>query len=146
MLTHRQIQLLLQLAFMGGEGYGGDSLGKQQRKDPYLKQIISYLQTGELPREERQARELVLGKSQFTMDDKILYRMEADKSLGIIPPAVDRQKIFEEVHAGPFSGHFREAKIHGELSRHYWWPGIRTDSTQLCRSCLTCAACNVGRC
>ena len=78
------------------------------------------------------------------MDDGILYRVEADKSLRIIPPAVDRQKL-EEVHAGPFSGHLREAKIHSELSHHYWWPGMHTDIAHLCRSCLTCAARNVGR-
>ena len=71
--------------------------------------------------------------------------MEVDKSLRIIPPAVDRQKPFEEVHAGLFIGHLREAKIHSELSHHYWWPGMHTDIAQLCRSCLTSAACNVGR-
>ena len=79
------------------------------------------------------------------MDDGVLYRVKADKSLRIIPPAVDRQKLFEEVHAGPFSEHLREAKIHSELSRHYWWPGMHTDIAQLCCSCLTCAAHNVGR-
>jgi hypothetical protein len=37
----------------GGEGCGGDSLGERQCEDPYLKEIIFYLETGELPTEER---------------------------------------------------------------------------------------------
>ena len=48
------------------------------------------------------------------MDDGTLYRVEADKSLRIIPPAGDRQKLFEEVHGGLFGEHLREAKMHSE--------------------------------
>lgn len=129
----------------GGEECESDSLSKRQREDPYLKEIITYLETGDLPTEEKRARELVLGSSQFTLNDRILYRVEADKSLRIIPPATDRQKLFKEAHQGPFSGHLREAKIHSELSRHYWWPGMRRDIAQMCRSCLTCATRGVGK-
>ena len=71
--------------------------------------------------------------------------MEADKSLRIIPPTGDRQKLFEEVHGGLFGGHLREAQMHSELSRHYWWPGMRAEIAHMCRSCLTCAVRNVGR-
>ena len=65
--------------------------------------------------------------------------------LRIIPPTGDRKQIFEEAHAGTFGGHLREAKIHGQLSKHYWWPRMRADTTSWCWACLTCATCHVGQ-
>ena len=127
-----------------GEGQG-DSLRKRQREDPYLREIMSYLETGDLPTEEKRARRLVLGSSQLTMRDGVLYRIEPDKTLRIVPPTQDRQKLFAEVHEGPFSGHLREAKVHSQLSCHYWWPGMRTDIANMCRSCLVCATRSVGK-
>ena len=103
------------------------------------------LEMGELPGDERRAREIVLGKSQFALRDGALYRIESDKSLRIVLPTADRKKLFMEAHEGPFGGHLREAKIHSELSRHYWWPGMRAELTHWCRSCLTCATQSVGR-
>ena len=128
-----------------GEECGEDILADRQRADPHLRDIILYLETGDLPSENRRARELVVGRAQFTLSDCVLYRIEADKTLRIIPPEVDRQKLFREVHEGPFAGHLREAKIHGELSRHYWWPGMRSDLAKWCRSCMLCATRSVGK-
>ena len=42
-------------------------------------------------------------------------------------------------------GHLREAKIHSELSHPYWWPHMRADLTDWCRSCLRCATCRVRK-
>ena len=53
--------------------------------------------------------------------------------------------MFEEVHGGPFGGHLRDAKIHGELSRQYWWPGMRRDIFRWCQACMVCASRQVGR-
>ena len=104
-----------------------------------------YLETGELPGDSRRARELVLGKSQFTLCDGVLYRLESDMCLRVVPPTADRNELCREAHEGPFGGHLREAKIHSELSRHYWWPGMRANLTKWCRSCVRCATRGVGR-
>ena len=83
---------------------------------------------------------------QFTLTEGILYYVEpADKTLRVIPPNPDCYRLFCEVHEGPFSGHLREAKIYGKLSRHYWWPGMRREVTLWCRACITCATRSVGR-
>ena len=129
----------------GGEEFRSEPLSRRQREDPHLRQIITYLESGDLPDEEKRAREIVLGASQFTLDDEVLYKFNPDKTLRIVPPYAVRQKLFEEVHEGPFAGHLREAKIHSELSRHYWWPGMRSDVASMCRLCLLCATRNVGK-
>ena len=77
--------------------------------------------------------------------DGILYHIEKDKSLRVIPPQPTRKKLFDEVHSGKFAGHLRGAKIHSLLSRHYWWPGMRKDIHYWCRACLTCATRHTGR-
>jgi len=69
--------------------------------------------------------------------DDVLYHVEADKTLRVIPPRQDRETLFHEAHDGAFGAHLKDAKVHSELSRHYWWRGMRTD-IQWCRTCLTC--------
>lgn len=62
----------LQTQAEGGEGWESDSLTIRQREDPYLNEIMVYLEAGELPTDEKRARELVLESSQFTLDDGVL--------------------------------------------------------------------------
>ena len=38
-----------------------------------------------------------------------------------------------------------DAKVYGMLSRHSWWPRMRKDVAQWCKSCLVCATRHVGR-
>ena len=33
----------------------------------------------------------------------------------------------------------------GQLSQHYWWPGMRRDIASWCHQCLCCATRNVGK-
>ena len=128
-----------------GEGSRDLTLRERQCKDTHLKPIIDYLETGDLPQDEKQARELVISKELFIMEDDVLYRVERDKSLRFVPPSSDRRKLFDEAHSGKFAGHLREAKIHSVLARHYWWPGMRADITSWCRACLPCATRSVGK-
>ena len=81
-------------------------------------------------------------ESQYTV---ILYQIEDDKTLRIIPPAADHQRIFKLANGGQFGGHMRESKMHGHLARQYWWPKMRTDVREWCQTCTVCASRNVGR-
>ena len=98
-----------------------------QCSDVELKEILDYLEEGLLPEDDKQARALTLSKSEYTCIDGILYHVERDKSLRLIPPSNARKKLFDEVHSGAYGAHLKDAKIHGELSKHYWWPRMRAD-------------------
>ena len=121
------------------------SIRGSQLKDPNLKLIIDYLENGMLPQDKERARELVLGSSSYQLLDGILYHVEPDKSLRLIPPDHDREHLFRETHSGIFGAHLKDAKIHGELSKHYWWPKMRTDICKWCQSCLVCVTRQAGR-
>ncbi len=125
---------------------GEPDLGTRQRDDPELRQVIDFVLEGTLPGDEKKARELALAKALYEVVDGVLYRAQPDKSLRIIPPEKDRQKLFLEAHAGVFGAHLKDAKVHGELGRHYWWPGMRADIIRWCRGCLTCVTRQAGRC
>ena len=75
----------------------------RQQKDPKLKLIMDYLEKGDLPKDDKNARELVLGRSLYQVIEGILYHMEPDKSLHLIPPNVDQERLFHEVHGGIFA-------------------------------------------
>ena len=122
------------------ENNGNVSIRDRQWRDPEIKLIMDYLENGDLPKDERKARKLVLGRSLYQVVDGVLYHMEPDKSLRLIPPVCDR-----EVHGGIFGAHLKDAKIHGELSKHYWWPKMRADICKWCYSCLVCATRQAGR-
>ena len=123
----------------------GGGIRKHQLDDPELKCIMLYLEDGELPRDEKKAKELVLGGSLYEVVDGILYHTELDESLCLIPPSCDRESLFQEVHNSTFGAHLKDTKIHGELSKHYWWLRVRSDIWKWCRSCLVCATRQPGR-
>ena len=128
----------------GEHGPDQTSLSERQLKDPHVREIIRYLVDGELPTDDKQARRILLGQSNFTVLDGILYHIEEDKTLRIVPPTSDRHRLFLEAHEGVFSGHLRQAKIHSQLNRHYWWMGMRRDINAWCRACTKCATRNMG--
>ena len=120
-------------------------LAKAQREDPVLSRVIDYLESGTLPAEDKLAREVIMSKSLYVLIDKVLYHIERDKTLRLIPPQNNRKKLFHDVHDGPYGGHLRDAKIHGELAKHYWWPGMRSDIVSWCRECIICATRQPGK-
>ena len=117
------------------------SIEDRQREDPELKLIIDYQKEGVLPRDDKKARELLLSRVQYHMKGGVLYYVEADKTLRLIPPTGYRKHPFEEAHCGMFGAHLGGAKVHGQLSKHYWWPRMRADISGWCQGCLVCATC-----
>jgi len=95
---------------------------------------------GELPEDEKKARELVMGKSQFEIKDGVLYHIEKDKTLRVVPPANSRKELFDDVHKGVFGAHLRSAKIHSQLAQHYWWLSMRADIDHWVHACMVCAS------
>ena len=98
---------------------GGDMMKEGQRKDAEIKVIIDFHENDVLPDDDKKARELLISREQYHLEDDILYYVAADKKLRLIPPISDRQQLFKEAHSWPFEAHLREAKVHGELCKHY---------------------------
>ena len=105
-------------------------LADLQKKDDSLAVIVEYLETGILPEDKKLAKTLALTQSQYVLQDGVLYHVEPDSTLRVIPPFDMRDKLFQQTHGGQFGGHLSDIKVHSELRRHYWWTGMRKDITQ----------------
>ena len=123
----------------------GDELAALQRDDKELKEIIDFLESDILPSEEKKAKLLSFTQSQYTLMDSILYHIQQDGSLRVIPPGNLREELFHQAHGGIYGGHLGDAKVYSELLRHYWWPKMRSDITHWSKSCLTCATYGRGQ-
>ena len=122
-----------------------ESISVLQRQDEELVPVIKFLEDGVLPQEDKLARTVALTSSQYTVLDGVLYRVEADATLRLIPPQSLREKLMREVHTVRFEAHLSDVKIYSELKKHYWWSGMRNSVTQWTRACLTCATHQPGR-
>jgi len=100
-------------------------------KDAEIKMVIDFHENGILPDDDQKARELLISKEQYHLENDILYYVAADKTLRLIPP----MNSCLEKH---IVGHLREAKAHGELCKHYWWKTMRADIRKWCSGCLVC--------
>lgn len=107
--------------------------------------MIVYLETGVLPSEEKLAKKTAMTASQYLVEDQILYHVESDGTLRLVPPATHQEDLFQQAHSGVFGAHLSEAKVYSELRRHYWWEGMREDIGKLTRGCLVCATRESGR-
>ena len=120
------------------------SLEERQRADPELAPVMSYIESGVLPEGDK-AHHLTLTRNRFELLEGILYHVEPDKTLRLVLPRDDRKWVFDEAHEGSFGGHLRDVKVYGQLSKHYWWPRMRSDIVNWCRACLTCLSRRVGK-
>ena len=84
-------------------------------------------------------------QSQYTLVDNVLYHVEQDGSLRVIPPVGTREELFHQAHGGVYGGHLGDRKVYSELQRHYWWPRMWSDINHWNKSCLTCATYGRGQ-
>ena len=94
-----------------------------------------------LPSDDKKARELLSSRTQYHdhIEEGILYYVETDKTLRLILPVGDRKHLFEEAHSGKFGAYLRDAKVYGELLKHYWWPRMKANISEWYQGCLVCA-------
>ena len=53
-------------------------------------------------------------------------------------PKIYRSEILSLAHETPMSGHSSVNKTCHKILNHVYWPGLKTDVSNYCRSCYTC--------
>ena len=113
------------VAVLATTGSGGEedsenesTLASLQRGDAELAPMIEYLETGVLPPGDQDARRIVLSSGQYTLEDDILYHVEDDGTLRVVPPVDQRERLFAEAHGGKFGAHLGDAKVYSEIKKH----------------------------
>ncbi|KAA3464322.1 reverse transcriptase [Gossypium australe] len=48
------------------------------------------------------------------------------------------QRILKEAHSSPYAMHLGGSKMYRDLREQFWWPGLKSEVTELVGKCLTC--------
>ena len=56
----------------------------------------------------------------------------------IVVPRAYRSEILYLAHETPMSGHLGVNKTYHKILNHFFWPGLKSDVSQHCKSCHTC--------
>ena len=122
-------------------------LRDEQLKDPVVKDIREFLQSGKLPEDQKRARKIVLMSPQFVLVAEVVYYVHPKtRNKHVVVPSHLREKILRETHAGKYSGHFSGRHLYDTLSSKWWWEGMYSDAERFASSCPECiVATGTGR-
>lgn len=118
-----------------------------QRRDRDLSNLIHYLETSELPYNDRAARKLLLIEDWFYIGtDGLLYRIELNSKRNssepisqlVIPESL-RFEILSNAHDHITGGHLGTHKTYQKIRKRYWWRGMFKDTEHWCKSCVDCS-------
>ena len=115
----------------------------EQRRDHDIAQLIDFLEAKKLPDDPEVAKRITAqARKGYYLIDGILYFEEADMldRRRLVVPQHLREKVMEEHHNSPYSGHFAVKRMKNRVSQYFYWPGMRGDIHRKCMSCIECAS------
>ena len=112
----------------------------EQAKDPDLKEMIEFLNCGDLPDNPRRARKVAAQAPLFVLIEGVLYYLgpKCSTRKRVVVPHHLRRQVMADNHSGPYGGHFAVSRLFGSLSMQWWWQGMYADVLRFCKSCPEC--------
>lgn len=108
---------------------GGPQLIRAQASDPSLKSV---------------RRTAGLASSLYYFDSEgALYRSgkmtpEGTRIAQLVLPSSHRRAVLNLAHIAPLAGHFGVAKTTARITARFFWPGLRKEVKEMCKSCTIC--------
>jgi hypothetical protein len=56
----------------------------------------------------------------------------------VVPAGEARNRVLEEAHDSPYSGHFGKHKVLHQINQNFWWRGWRKDVESYVFGCMVC--------
>ena len=135
------------------EGIAGEELQKEQRCDPILSPVISWLESGQGRPKWEQISSLspeIKGYwAQFErliLKEGILYckwevaSLRHEQSLKLVIPKVLQEKVLLLLHDSVTAGHLGVKKTLQRVKQRYYWCGSSRDVKAWCRNCPKCSS------
>ena len=124
-----------------------------QRRDSALHNLITYLESNQLPLEDSIARTLLLQIDDFYLDDNGLLchiwypgKRHAGRLFSqLVVPIGFRREILTHAHDDATGGHKGIQKTYEKVCRKSYWVGMFKDIEHWCKSCVDCAMKNSPR-
>ena len=117
------------------------SFGEEQKRDPGVMEVIKFLETGQLPVDQKRARRIATQQSLFTLVDGVLYFLDPKQEhrCRAVVPSHLQEQILEENHRKWMGGHFSGKRMYSMLARRWWWDGMYASTLKYARNCPECA-------
>ncbi|CAG2196856.1 unnamed protein product [Mytilus edulis] len=120
----------------------------EQRKDTYFKNIITFLESGELPENAKWRRNILTLQPFYFINDGILYHInkkykrhckDTEVTIQIAVPRKLVPVVLKETHDGLLSGHLGINRTIQRTQRSFFWPSIGSDVAEWVKSCELCS-------
>lgn len=134
-------------------------IGKDQRECSDFQEIIQYLETRELPADQKRANTIAIeANNQYVLSHGILYHLHTPRSkkgkdvdfdkfiLQLAVPKSKRKDIllaYHDCQAG--GGHFGHKKTYYSIRDKYFWPQMYDDIEKYVKTCDTCQRTKIVR-
>ncbi|KAG1956974.1 gag-pol fusion protein [Pimephales promelas] len=76
-------------------------------------------------------------ESKLFLQDGVLYRWQGTEAKMVVPQKA-RDLVLQLGHSVPWAGHLGRHKTIARIGRHFFWPSLRKDVGDFCRSCPKC--------
>lgn len=122
-------------------------IADQQRQCQDIAPMIRYLELGELPENDKEARTIVIESTEYAIDNGLLYHYFQPRSRGkshsfinqlVVPKSV-RQRILNGFHEE--SSHPGFHRCYLSIRRKYFWKCMHADVQRHIASCQNCQQC-----
>ena len=113
------ISVLLELEPLNSE-FNPETASEQQ-KDHRVIEILTYIKTGTLPKEEQRARKIAAQANLFGIENDVLYIDPKRRSRKrAVAPDHLKERLIKSVHGGSLAGHFSNNRLYNLLVRSWW--------------------------
>jgi len=127
-------------------GFSAESVHELQRKDAYCKPFIRYLEQGELPKFQKEARKLLLLLPNFHLINGNLFytktrtsvRSKIMKNYLLVLPEIMLKPFIQLYHDSTLGGHSGIQNTNDLIQEQYYYPNMSEKVTAYIRSCHDC--------
>ena len=124
----------------------GESIKTLQEKDPMIIPYLEYLQEKKLPKEDKEAREVVAIAYNLIIEDGVLYHIRIPHGTNkkrhlqrrIVIPQVLKDRVLKESHDSTLGGHLGMERTYSQVQERYWWPNMWSDVKSYIDKCGNC--------
>jgi len=126
--------------------FGLQDVGTLQRQCPDFVPIFNYLEKGQLPEDDKEARKIVIEAEQFFIHDDVLYHILHPRTKGLdkLHPIVKQLCVPRRLREGLMIAyhddncHIGQERLYNTLKLKYWYPFMYTSTLAYVASCEVC--------
>ena len=113
-----------------------------QQQDKYAKALAVWLKYGQMPLHPAYADFVAAHKDSSRLIDGVVCMLVREEEKALAPIGL-QASLLRIAHDSPASGHYSTEKTFHRLADYWFWPNMKMDVEQYCKSCTVCKKTNL---